>query len=95
MVDPTSNFTFAFTSTPVIPIVHEAICSSFISLILNRFDAADTADMHEHNQGFMITITSFVTIAFNDDNTRKMDVRDYFGSQKTLVFSGRTGSQGQ
>ena len=25
----------------------------------------------------------------------KMDVRDYFGSQKTLVFSGRTGSQGQ
>ena len=95
MVDPTSNFTFAFTSTPVIPIVHEAICSSFISLILNRFDAADTADMHEHNQGFMIRITSFVTIAFNDDNTRKMDVRDYFGSQKTLVFSGRPGSQGQ
>ena len=25
----------------------------------------------------------------------KMDVDDYFGSQKTLVFSGRTGSQGQ
>ena len=25
----------------------------------------------------------------------KMDVDDYFGSQKTLIFSGRTGSQGQ
>ena len=78
MVDPTSNFTFAFTSTPVIPIVHEAICSSFISLILNRFDAADTADMHEHNQGFMIRITSFVTIAFNDDNTRRVKSNLYF-----------------
>ena len=78
MVEPTSNFTFAFTSTLVIPIVHEAICSSFISLILNRFDAADTADMHEHNQGFMIRITSFVTIAFNDDNTRRVKSNLYF-----------------
>ena len=78
MVEPTSNFTFAFTSTLVIPIVHEAICSSFISLILNRFDAADTADMHEHNQGFMIRITSFVTIAFNDDNTRRVRSNLYF-----------------
>ena len=78
MVDPTSNFTCAFTSTPVIPIVHEAICSSFISLTLNRFDAADTADMHEHNQGFMIRITSFVTIAFNDDNTRRVRSNLYF-----------------
>ena len=78
MVDPTSNFTFAFTSTLDIPIVHEAICSSFISLILNRFDAADTADMHEHNQGFMIRITSFVTIAFNDDNTRRVRSNLYF-----------------
>ena len=78
MVEPTSNFTFAFTSTLVIPIVHEAICSSFISLILNRFDAADTADMHEHNQGIMITITSFVTIAFNDDNTRRVRSNLYF-----------------
>ena len=78
MVEPTSNFTFAFTSTLVIPIVHEAICSSFISLILNRIDAADTADMHEHNQGFMIRITSFVTIAFNDDNTRRVISNLYF-----------------
>ena len=78
MVEPTSNFTFAFTSTLVIPIVHEAICSSFISLILNRFDAADTADMHEHNQGFMIRITSFVTMAFNDDNTRRVRSNLYF-----------------
>ena len=78
MVEPTSNFTFAFTSTLVIPIVHEAICSSFISLILNRFDAADTADMHEHNQEFMIRITSFVSIAFNDDNTRRVKSNLYF-----------------
>ena len=62
-----------------------------------RKEHAYNAYREEHLFAYNACRKEYAYNAYGEEHLSayQMDVDDYFGSQKTLVFSGRPGSQGQ